>query len=70
MLGPRCDASTVGAGQCCYVPLGYDGGKPIGTDCAQACLEHVRVGDSDEWCSDTSGRYGNCFCGPQAVVPT
>ena len=55
-FGPRCGNSSVGAGQCCYVPLGYAGGHPLGTDCSQACLEHVRLGAKEEWCADSSGR--------------
>ena len=38
ILGPRCDARNVGAGQCCYAPIGYAGGPPVGTDCAEVCL--------------------------------
>ena len=65
-LGPQC--ADAAADQCCYVPLGYEGGAmggaPFGSPCAKVCAEHSgRQGSDDAFCqkSDRSA-YGNCFC--------
>lgn len=77
VLGPSClgSAAMVGSGQCCYLPLGYDGGLPLGTDCADACANTYwmgrrthRLGASDAFCKSSDGKYGNCFCGPQFSI--
>ena len=64
VLGNECRADTP-MGECCYAPLGYDGGFRFGTPCDRACAHFGRVGQADEWCSDSRGEYGNCFCGPR-----
>jgi len=73
VLGPRCThdgegTDEVGAGQCCYLPLGYDGGPAYGTDCGRACRMYGRFGQTNEYCGASTGRFGNCFCGPQVVI--
>lgn len=77
VLGPRCYGGDkqVGAGQCCYIPLGYDGGAPLGTDCETACATAYwrgqrthRLGDTNAFCMDSSKKYGNCFCGPKFSI--
>jgi len=71
VLGPECSSNEaqVGPGQCCYEPLGYDGGLSFGTDCRRACNRHQRHGSPQEWCQKSDGtHFGNCFCGPANVV--
>lgn len=61
-LGPKCstDSLHLGVSQCCFEPLGYDGGVPFGTSCKKACAAHGRFGDDAEWCQiSNGGEYGN-----------
>ena len=46
-LGPKCNA-TVASESCCYAPLGYSGGPPLGTPCEQVCAHQgLRTGSDD-----------------------
>lgn len=75
VLGPRCTNLTAGSGQCCYLPLGYGGGPPLGTDCEQACattyhwgMRTHRIGNTAAYCVDSSKKYGN-WCVASAQHP-
>ena len=72
LLGPECTREAAG-NQCCWAPLGYDGGADYGTPCATVCSKVVgfqpRLGADDAYCSKSDGSsYGNCFCGPTVAV--
>ena len=66
-LGQRCSYDRPG---CCWTPLGYGGGPPFGSSCAEECRRFNREGRDDAFCqrSDHS-HFGNCFCG-EKVEPT
>lgn len=71
ILGPKCTTvPSPGAGQSCYLPLGYDGGPPLGTDCEDSCATTYhwgrrthRIGSTDAFCEDSTKKYGN-WCAP------
>ena len=71
-LGPNCndDEAEAAFGECCFVPLGYDGGEPVGTSCTTICKAYNRYGLDSEYCTSSSRpSYGNCFCGPAYYFP-
>ena len=60
--GPEC-SGTSRHQQCCYIPLGYDHGPPLGSSCRELCAQQSRKGEDNSYCTKSDGsRYGNCFC--------
>jgi len=60
--GPECSATSPHT-QCCYIPLGYNHGPPLGSSCGELCSQQSRKGADDSYCTKSDGsRYGNCFC--------
>jgi len=72
-FGPNCHSTdpAPAPGECCFAPLGYDGGPSVGTSCSDVCRALIRYGAAKQYCvGSEDASAGNCFCGPTFVNPT
>ena len=72
VFGPNCHSTdpAPAAGDCCFAPLGYDGGPSVGTSCDEVCAKKFhRHGAAQQYCVGSEDKSaGNCFCGPSVVI--